>query len=600
LQVKADTENHRIQKVLSGSTTGTTIAGTGVSGSDSSRLYSPNGVYVDLLGNLYIADTYNHRIQKLQNGPQVYIPAGATTGTIKIKGIPDALTEGNETAVFSILASANALLQNTAPQTLTIKDGVAYCASNGVSSREYINRFAITGIVDTTTGNNNGYGDYRNLILNLKRNTSYNLSIYPAWIGTARSEVYAVWIDYNNDADFLDAGEQVFSRAKTTVSPVTGTFTVPVSAVIGSVRMRVSMKYNTAPTSCETGLAGEVEDYTISITDVVALDVQPPTTPLNLSASNVTSSSVDLSWSASTDNVKLTRYDIYRNGNLSGSATTTKATISGLNANTLYSFYVKAVDSAGNASTNSNQVDTTTLTATYCITNSSTTLREYINRFQLGTINNTSGANATGYGNYLSLSTNLLLGSTNTATIIPGWNGTARSEGYRVWIDFNRDGDFADAGEQVFNQAKTTATSISGSILIPATVTTGTTRMRVIIKYNTSPIPCETAGFAGEVEDYTVNITAAAVTGQFNRQGILSGNDQLSFDLYPNPVHQSEVLLKLNGLKGEQILIYDIRGNLVIADRFVKRINVSNLANGTYFVVIVEKGQLWRRKLVKR
>src|SRR5690606_40640885 len=69
----------------------------------------------------------------------------------------------------------------------------------------------------------------------------------------------------NQDGDCVDSGEQVYSRSRTTASPISGSFTVPTSALSGATRMRVSMKYNANPTSCETFTYGEVEDYTVNI-----------------------------------------------------------------------------------------------------------------------------------------------------------------------------------------------------------------------------------------------------------------------------------------------------------------------------------------------
>jgi hypothetical protein len=80
-------------------------------------------------------------------------------------------------------------------------------------------------------------------------------------------EGYAVWIDFNSDGDFDDAGEQVWTSGTTNSSSVSGTFSIPASATIGATRMRVSMKYNETPTSCELFPYGQVEDYTVNITE---------------------------------------------------------------------------------------------------------------------------------------------------------------------------------------------------------------------------------------------------------------------------------------------------------------------------------------------
>ncbi|OQP60712.1 hypothetical protein A3860_32455 [Niastella vici] len=85
-----------------------------------------------------------------------------------------------------------------------------------------------------------------------------------------------------------------------------------------------------------------------------------PTTPGNLTASNITGSDVTLSWSASTDDVGVTGYEIYSNGTLLYTVTTTSFSVSGLNQGTAYSFYVKAKDGYGNRSAASNVVNITT------------------------------------------------------------------------------------------------------------------------------------------------------------------------------------------------------------------------------------------------
>ncbi|WP_445013540.1 glycosyl hydrolase family 18 protein [Paenibacillus oleatilyticus] len=89
-------------------------------------------------------------------------------------------------------------------------------------------------------------------------------------------------------------------------------------------------------------------------------DTTPPTAPTGVSASNVTSSSVTLTWTASTDNVGVTGYDVYQGSTLVGSVATTSYTVTGLTASTSYTFTVKAKDAAGNVSAASNAVTVTT------------------------------------------------------------------------------------------------------------------------------------------------------------------------------------------------------------------------------------------------
>ncbi|MEV7176142.1 carbohydrate binding domain-containing protein [Kitasatospora sp. NPDC093679] len=89
-------------------------------------------------------------------------------------------------------------------------------------------------------------------------------------------------------------------------------------------------------------------------------DAQAPTAPGGLVATGTTSSTVSLSWNASTDNVGVTGYDVYSGSNVVASSTGTSATVSGLAASTSYTFTVKARDAAGNTSAASNAVSATT------------------------------------------------------------------------------------------------------------------------------------------------------------------------------------------------------------------------------------------------
>ncbi|WP_454047109.1 endonuclease [Chryseobacterium sp. Marseille-Q8038] len=89
-------------------------------------------------------------------------------------------------------------------------------------------------------------------------------------------------------------------------------------------------------------------------------DTQAPTTATGLNVSGTTSSSISLAWNASTDNVGVTAYNVYMNGNLQTTTSSTSTTISGLTPSTTYSFYVVAKDAAGNSSSNSSTVSGTT------------------------------------------------------------------------------------------------------------------------------------------------------------------------------------------------------------------------------------------------
>jgi endonuclease I/chitodextrinase len=90
-------------------------------------------------------------------------------------------------------------------------------------------------------------------------------------------------------------------------------------------------------------------------------DTEAPTVPMNLATSNITTFSIDLSWDASTDNVGVSSYEIYVDGNLHAEVSTTNYTITNLASNTSYSLTVLAKDVAENESAQSAPVVAMTL-----------------------------------------------------------------------------------------------------------------------------------------------------------------------------------------------------------------------------------------------
>lgn len=95
-------------------------------------------------------------------------------------------------------------------------------------------------------------------------------------------------------------------------------------------------------------------------TGTTLTDTQAPTAPLNLTVSSVGSNNIAVQWTAATDNVGVTSYDIYVNGELMGSTSSTSTNIANLNPLTTYSIYIIAKDAAGNVSPQSNTVTATT------------------------------------------------------------------------------------------------------------------------------------------------------------------------------------------------------------------------------------------------
>ena len=334
-----------------------------------------------------------------------------------------------------------------------------------------------------------------------------------------------------------------------------------------------------------------VASNTINVTTLTPDTTAP--TAATLTASGTTTTATNLSWSGAADNVAVTGYDVYKGGVLLASTTSaTTYAVTGLSASTLYTFTVRAKDAAGNVSADSNTVSVTTLTVTltYCTSQGNSVVDEKIGRVQFGTINNIS-TGGTGYTNFTAISTNVVRGSANTITITPAWTSTVWTEGYAVFIDYNQDGDFADAGETAFTKATSKTTPATGTITIPATATLGSTRMRVSMKYNGTPTSCETFSY-GQVEDYTVNITSSARIDE-------TSSARISFNLYPNPV-KGDVLNIANLESQSTYRIFNMMGQELGNGKIENEsIYVGSLKTGTFLIEVSNGTSTLTKRFIK-
>ncbi|EAY28951.1 GEVED domain-containing protein [Microscilla marina] len=138
----------------------------------------------------------------------------------------------------------------------------------------------------------------------------------------------------------------------------------------------------------------------------------------------------------------------------------------------------------------------------YCDFASSRADFEYIAGVKMGNMTHTSGAAE--YSDFRENMATVFAGQDNAIELTPGFAGTEYSEYFSVWIDYNGDCDFDDAGELVYT-SEGTMNTVTGMIAIPADLQ-GMTTMRVAMRFSdVATRPC--GNFAdGEVEDYTIHI----------------------------------------------------------------------------------------------
>lgn len=154
---------------------------------------------------------------------------------------------------------------------------LTYCASQGVTTFEWIGSVGIGDFTNSTGAASGGYSDFTDLNVDLHRGTAYALTLVPAFANSTYREHFRIWIDLDRNGVFSSA-ELLFDDTQGANTTVTGSMTVPVSAALGSARMRVSMAYGAAfggdypQTPCATGQDGEVEDYCVNILEELPVD----------------------------------------------------------------------------------------------------------------------------------------------------------------------------------------------------------------------------------------------------------------------------------------------------------------------------------------
>ncbi|HEX5150550.1 MAG TPA: M4 family metallopeptidase [Parafilimonas sp.] len=318
-------------------------------------------------------------------------------------------------------------------------------------------------------------------------------------------------------------------------------------------------------------------------------------TPTGLSASSITSTSATVSWGAATGAVK---YKLqYRTGppdpwTKVNNISTTSYNLTGLTPNTKYVFKVQSICAGGvKSAVSATKSFKTTNVGGYCAIQGSTGF-EYIKRVKFGVIDNTSGNNG-GYGDYTALSRTAVAGTTQQISLWAGFTSLTYSEYWEVYIDYNQDKDFDDAGERVAFGTSTGTTKKNLSFTIPLTAKNGTTRMRVVMNFNSYlNNPC--GSFTdGEAEDYSVKFSGGTVNAV--AESDLKQNTLNSLVVSPNPVRGSSASVVLQAAKAGSvnIKIADLSGRIlrsenissIVAGKNNYSLRNINLLPGTYMII---------------
>ncbi len=187
---------------------------------------------------------------------------------------------------------------------------------------------------------------------------------------------------------------------------------------------------------------------------------------------------------------------------------------------------------------------------------------EWIDEVTVGTETYFSGKNIGGYGKFMGTILPKIEKLRKTPfSIVPGFSGSAFSENYKIFIDYNQDLNF-DKNEVVFATKEATNALVEDSITIPDNALEGYTRMRIIMAFDSAGTACNNLLKYGEIEDFCVNIVKRVATTDIS-------NDELS--LSPNPNNGSFRLAYDKNVRATSFEIINILGQTILQ----KNINIS-------------------------
>lgn len=232
-----------------------------------------------------------------------------------------------------------------------------------------------------------------------------------------------------------------------------------------------------------------------------------------------------------------------------------------------------------------------------------------ISNIQLSNMTNASTSTTVAHEDFTNKVATVNRGTSYPITLQGAGLGTNNRFGFTVFIDWNQNGSFTDAGEAYFvtsdfaGGAAATGSTITANknIPVPATAALGNTRMRVKYQFNSSTTsvrtelsnPCADVS-EGQVEDYTITVTDASLA-----TSEVETNKKAEISIYPNPFKD---ILHISDTKGvKSITVTDVAGRQLKTLKASNEINLSDLGSGLYLIGLqMEDGSVKTLKAIKK
>ncbi len=329
------------------------------------------------------------------------------------------------------------------------------------------------------------------------------------------------WIDFNKDNE-LDEDEIIGNTNGTgfTGGNTTFNFIVPQDVIPGeSYRLRVRLVYGLdAPTwdACSSEPNGETEDYKVTIIQLPDCEGTPtagtieaddviycPNSPILLlavGASEPANGQIRIWQTSPTGDDNWTDIE---------GASPSEYTYSSMDVPSDIRYKVTCTLSGETDISNVISLNLNPVNECYCVPQG-TDASKFVNDFSTtGGIDNISnigsGFSTGGYGDFTEMTVKQVKTQDVGFTFVGG--GSSSTYGFRVWVDWNQDGQFSS--DEVAYQSSSYNNTHSGSITVPENALTGITRMRVVAHWLSTSgdvSPCETGFTNGEFEDYSFNV----------------------------------------------------------------------------------------------
>ena len=328
-------------------------------------------------------------------------------------------------------------------------------------------------------------------------------------------------------------------------------------------------------------------NYVTEIWKAGTVDTEAPTAPTNLVVTETTTNSATLTWTASTDNVGVTSYDVYVNGTLKTSVTGVTTTITGLAAETAYTFYIIARDADRNSSVASASVTGTTKApaagTTACASENFENIPANATSYATRTWTNggitwtaTDARTDQPLNNRAIIIRNGSLTSSSVANGIKDLTVTTKLIYTGTSGTFKLNVNGTEVGTIPYSATSTTTTipniNITGDVIISIT---GNSTASNRVLFDDLSWSCNTILAVDELE-------------------------KESFAIYPNPSNGTVKINFENANDKHDVIIFSVSGQKVFEKEYnnTATASVSNLQKGFYLVTVTKEGKSTTKKLI--